>query len=169
MTGTSGGPTKAVVITVSRVLAMLLVAAALLLGAPLQSAAAAGSIPASLIPAGRAVAMPGPDAEEAQPRTCRVAGTASATAASTSAGGTHTAEHPRHDTEVVAPAMPVWKGDHRPALRDMPDVYAPGTPQLPDIGEAWGRAPLPSSARMPDHADTCSLPLGRAPPLSARA
>ncbi|GAA2011037.1 hypothetical protein GCM10009799_44030 [Nocardiopsis rhodophaea] len=164
MTGThSRCSSKAVVITVSRALAMLLVAAALLLGAPLQPASAAASLPLSVLPAGRAIAMPGPDVEEAQPRACRPGHRAS-TAASTA----QTARHPDHHAATIAPAIPAWKGDHRPALRDIPEAYTPGIPRLPDIGNAWARAPLPGSARMPVHADVCSLPLGRAPPLTTR-
>ncbi|MDA8371408.1 MAG: hypothetical protein M0026_16300 [Nocardiopsaceae bacterium] len=128
------------VTTVPRALAVLLVTALMVLGAPLAPAAAA----LSAQDRSPVIAESGPS-----PRPYAVA-------------------HPRRDMHTAALALSAWGGDHRLSLRDLPDGYSPARPLLPDFGSPWGYVLLPESASPPDVPETFALPLGRAPPLTAR-
>ncbi|WP_046468975.1 hypothetical protein [Allosalinactinospora lopnorensis] len=132
---------KAVVTTIPRALAAMAVAAIFLLGVPSP-------------PFSTALAAAG-----SQP----AHGVASAS------DNTQAVASNRRDPMAVPLALPATNnGDQRLLVRDLPQEHSSSHALLPDIGAPWGVAPLPESVKAPDFAEPFALPLGRAPPLTAR-
>ncbi|GAA4952744.1 hypothetical protein GCM10023224_41890 [Streptomonospora halophila] len=151
------GSTKAVVTTVSRVLASLAVVALLLVGAPLSPGASALAAQtaghAPLAVAAAADAGSRADARGASGKTD---------------SGSDRALLVERDSGAVSVALPGWKTDHRPVVRDLPEAYSPVLPWIGEFAGHWTLVPPPGSVEAPRLDDAFALPFGRAPPLTGR-
>ncbi|MDT0301494.1 hypothetical protein [Streptomonospora wellingtoniae] len=145
------------VTTVSRVLASLAVVALLLVGAPLSPGASAlAARTAGHAPL--AVATAADAGSRADSRS----------AAGGKDSGSDGALLVERDSGAVSVALPGWKADHRPVVRDLPEAYSPVLPWAGDFAGHWTLVPPPGSVEAPRLDEAFALPFGRAPPLPGR-